>query len=284
MHICPNGKKYVGITNNIKQRWNAYGLEYEHCTRFYSAIRKYGWINIEHKILKDKLLQTEAWEIEEYYIDKYNLTNPRNGYNISTGGNGVNVVYRRVIQYDSDGNIIQIFDNQTDASNKTGIHQTTISKICLHKQRTTKEGYVFRYEGDPFDIDNCDTEQLRIPIYQLDNNKNIVNEYACISDAARKIGCHWSSINSALNKEHRKCCEYYWCTKDNYDSFNPIEKSKNRRVFRKVSQFDLDNNYIATYKSMREAGDSIGINHANISLVCKGEREQAGGYIWRYAD
>ena len=35
---------------------------------------------------------------------------------------------------------------------------------------------------------------------------------------------------------------------------------------------------------MREAGESIGINHSNISLVCKGEREQAGGYIWRYAD
>ena len=57
MHICPNGKKYVGITNNIKQRWSSFGLNYENCTRFYSAIRKYGWTNIEHKILKDKLSQ-----------------------------------------------------------------------------------------------------------------------------------------------------------------------------------------------------------------------------------
>lgn len=284
MHTCPNGKKYVGITNDTKRRWGSFGLDYEHCTRFYSAIRKYGWINIQHKILKNGLSQEEAWKEEKKYIEQYNLTNPRKGYNISLGGEGVNVKYRKVIQYDHDGNILHIFDSQCDASRKLNIHQTTISKICIHKQRSTKEGYVFRYENDPFDIDNHDIDPLCIPIYQLDFDKNIIGEYSSISDAARNVGCHWSSIKSALDKENRKCCEFYWCTKENYKKYNPTIIDKHRRIYRKVIQLDMDNNYIRTYKSLREAGDAIGVRHSSIKEVCVGEREQTGGYKWKFED
>lgn len=285
MHTCPNDKKYIGLTQNIKDRWNGCGLNYEKSTNFFYAIRKYGWDNIKHEVLVDSLSYEEAQKLEKKYIEQYDTTNPVKGYNMTTGGSICKkTAKRRVVQYDNDGNILNVYLHQIDASKKTGISQGVISKICLHKQRTTKEGYVFRYEGDPFNINNCDITPLRIPIYQLDKEKNIINSYLCVADAARKIGCDWSSINSALDKENRKCCEYYWCTQDNFDNFNPSEINKSRRNYCRVSQYDLDGNYITTYKSMREAGDTIGIGHCNISLVCKGEREQAGGFIWRYAD
>ena len=60
--------------------------------------------------------------------------------------------------------------------------------------------------------------------------------------------------------------------------------NKHRRTYRKVVQLDMDNNYIKTYKSLREAGDAIGVRHSNIKLVCIGERNQAGGYRWKFED
>lgn len=45
----------------------------------------------------------------------------------------------------------------------------------------------------------------------------------------------------------------------------------------------LNNQIIATYHSVKEATMNTGINSSNIVQVCKGDRQTAGGYTWRYA-
>lgn len=49
----------------------------------------------------------------------------------------------------------------------------------------------------------------------------------------------------------------------------------------RVSQLDLEGNEIAQYESLTEAERQTGINHRNISLVCSGKRQTAGGYKWK---
>ena len=50
---------------------------------------------------------------------------------------------------------------------------------------------------------------------------------------------------------------------------------------RKVSQYDLNGNYIKTYNSIKEA--KYNSKCGNIIAVCRGYRRQAGGFIWKYA-
>ena len=38
------------------------------------------------------------------------------------------------------------------------------------------------------------------------------------------------------------------------------------------------------FDSIKEASKVIGINHSNITSVCKGFRKWAGGYGWKYVD
>lgn len=58
MHICPNGKKYVGITiQEPNQRWRD-GKGYCKNKHFYNAILKYGWDNIQLQGINGK--QREA--------------------------------------------------------------------------------------------------------------------------------------------------------------------------------------------------------------------------------
>lgn len=94
VHIFPNGKKYFGITSKApNQRWeNGKGYDKNHQPVVYSAIQKYGWENIEHKILYQDLIKEEAQELEIYLIAKYKTNCKRYGddygYNMTDGGEG----------------------------------------------------------------------------------------------------------------------------------------------------------------------------------------------------
>ena len=85
-HTSPSGKHYVGITGQRPtRRWNN-GEGYRESPHFYKAILKYGWENIKHEILYDKLSLDEAREKEIELIRRYNSDNPQYGYNLSKGG------------------------------------------------------------------------------------------------------------------------------------------------------------------------------------------------------
>ena len=89
MHITPNDKKYIGITSlKPNVRWNS-GYGYSHNTLFFRAIKKYGWNNIEHKILLKNLTKEEAEEKEKELISMYKTNNNEYGYNIENGGNSI---------------------------------------------------------------------------------------------------------------------------------------------------------------------------------------------------
>lgn len=84
-----NNKVYVGQTNNIARRWRNNGIEYmssQSHSIFGKAIQKYGWENFSHEILAEKLTQSEANELEKYYIEQLNACEPEYGYNIRAGG------------------------------------------------------------------------------------------------------------------------------------------------------------------------------------------------------
>ena len=92
MHICPNNKKYIGITKlKPKDRWRN-GKLYKNCILFDRAIKKYSWNNIKHKILYIGLSKKEAEQKEIELISKYKSNNPKYGYNIENGGNCIGSV------------------------------------------------------------------------------------------------------------------------------------------------------------------------------------------------
>lgn len=81
-----NGKKYIGQTRlNPKNRWGSRGHRYKQCTKFYEAIKKYGWDGFEHYIVAEHLTKEEADNFERLLISKLG-TNGDNGYNIQDGG------------------------------------------------------------------------------------------------------------------------------------------------------------------------------------------------------
>lgn len=183
MHIFPNGKVYVGITNQtVERRWRSDGYGYKTQSMMYNAILKYGWDNINHVVLHTNLSRDEAEKEEIATIDKYKSNQRKYGYNINNGGShhgchseatklkisqakiGTRHTEeaKRKIAIASKGRlhteetkkkrskpVVCVELNVTyfgirEAERQTGISCPGIVK-CLHGQRKTAGGYHWRY-------------------------------------------------------------------------------------------------------------------------------------------
>ena len=89
MHEFPNGKRYIGISKDVKRRFRN-GRGYEKQRVMHSAILKYGWENIKTTILYEHMTQEEAKQKEIDLIAFYKLTDREFGYNQTLGGEGGN--------------------------------------------------------------------------------------------------------------------------------------------------------------------------------------------------
>lgn len=83
----PNGKAYVGITNNVKRRI----AQHKKCSKkdtkikFYLALKKYGMENCKIEVIEKNLTKQQACQKEIDLIKEKDLIN--NGYNTTNGGN-----------------------------------------------------------------------------------------------------------------------------------------------------------------------------------------------------
>lgn len=117
---------------------------------------------------------------------------------------------------------------------------------------------------DGADGGNFIVEKTRKAIYQLDENKNIINEYLSLKIATEKTGLYGIS-GACKNKKFYK--GYYWIYKKEYDKLDKIIFKKSVR-YTKVYQFDLFNNCIAEYDSITNASKKTGIKYRDILRMC----------------
>lgn len=86
-HTFPNGKVYIGLTcMKPEKRWHS-GWGYYEQPYMFRAIKKYGWKNVQHEILKQNLTKDEAEKLEIELIAKYKSNQRNFGYNVANGGN-----------------------------------------------------------------------------------------------------------------------------------------------------------------------------------------------------
>lgn len=79
-HTFPNGKVYIGITNNPESRWDN-GMGYAPNQPMFRDIVLYGWRNIAHEILFDGLTEEDAHEKEKELISSYGKSGREKTYN-----------------------------------------------------------------------------------------------------------------------------------------------------------------------------------------------------------
>lgn len=91
-------------------------------------------------------------------------------------------------------------------------------------------------------------------------------------------GTSWSKGIKFSEEHKRKISEARMGYKMPLKSRKKLAESKKR----KIKQFDLNDNFIKEYNSIKSAVEETGLNH--ISIVVRGIGKTAGGYKWKYSN
>ena len=156
MHISPNGKKYVGITKRKPTvRWNG-GAGYSSNEDFRNDIKKYGWTNIQHVILREGMSKEEAeyWEAE--LMSKYDTMNPEKGYNRKKGGSYGEIspdtlarIRNRTVPHNSIKCICvetkKVYESIAAAARSLGVNRNVVLISCLSNGAQPAKGKHFVY-------------------------------------------------------------------------------------------------------------------------------------------
>ena len=125
-----NGKLYFGQTNQtLEERAGLDGIKYKECTRFYSAIKHYGWNNFTSYIIALCKTVEEMNSLEEYTIAKARETfGEENVYNLKSGGKN---------HFHSDESRKKMSEANTGKNHPMfGKHRTEETKRKISKART----------------------------------------------------------------------------------------------------------------------------------------------------
>ena len=225
MHVNKiNNKKYIGITSQerVNDRWRSDGSGYK-TQVFGKAIDKYGWENFDHIILFEGLSEQEAINKEIELIQKYNTRNPKNGYNISEGGDiGTyghlnNNLSIKVYQYSIDGCFIKEFPSMMEAERETGIDNSFICACCKGRVAYSKD-YRWSYmkvdklppvNKKEYLYEHCIKLQEK-EVFQYDLDGKFIKKYKSLTEASNLTGFNFKNISACCRGKRLSHKGYMW--------------------------------------------------------------------------
>lgn len=297
-----NNKVYIGLTTrSIKIRWkdhkNAANISVDKKSysneALYCAMRKYGISNFQIIKIDEAKNMDELKEKEVYWIKFYNSyvdDIDSNGYNMTRGGDNVNITAKPVIQLSLQGEFIKKFQSIQECVEETGGKHQNISACCRGISKSCK-GSIWLFEENynseaNYSYNNFSNMSKKKGVIQLDLFGNLITEYNSIAYVSKMTGITKQNIQLCASGSGRlkKAGNYIWTYKDNYLKTNDIKYKHNRggNNKRKIVQLDLNNNYINEFSSLIEGAKYLNKSYTNISHCIRGLSETAYGYKWMY--
>lgn len=184
MHLCPNDKKYIGTTSRKSYKRFSGGNGYKYNKEFYDDIKKFGWKNIKHIIVAEKLTQEVAYNVEQDLIKIYNTTNPLYGYNKQNGG-------------EKGKNTDEI--KEKIRKSKLGRTLSENTKQKLREQKIGNKNPM--YGKKPANVRK---------VIQYDINNNIIKIWDDIHEVENKLKLHHSNIIKCCKGERKTTGGYKW--------------------------------------------------------------------------
>lgn len=302
-------KKYIGKSVNIYERWRQHKMflkHNKHHNRYLQfAWNKYGETAFCFYIIEE-CLEDELNSKEIYYIQKFNSTDDKYGYNLTDGGDGGNTlikytddefkeyckkrskVLKGKIPYGENAGqsklkefqvkeiIKRLLNNDFDCdiAKDYNISQGTVNDIRHHR--------TWKYLTKDFVFDDISKRKnaryfgKKIIQYDLDGNK--IREYKNARVAEEETGIGYKQISQVCNGYKRMVHGFVFrFDGDSFDKFSI--KKKKRYCGNKIDQYTLCGKFVKTYDSIAQAKAEYGSTIYN-ALV--GNQKTAYGYIWRY--
>jgi hypothetical protein len=199
-----------------------------------------------------------------------------------------------VHRYSMSGEVIQEYVSLTLAGLATNADPTSITLCCKGEYKSVANS-IWRYAWEELTQEHlewCNTlssDSLKKKVNQYLRDGTFICTYNSIVEACLKTGVSRCGIGECCRRESKTAGGFLWqyfdeeITPEYIKWCNSIEPCKEKRIKTAVIQYTLDGIFIAIYKSLTEAERNTNVSRKSIASVCKGDKVQAGNFIWRYA-
>lgn len=283
-----NKKTYIGVHKTNPEIYDYYlgngcyannAATYNRAkTRFQRAVQKYGPKNFVRTTIATFDNEDDAYALEADIVNEEFLKRP-DVYNLALGGKVGGQVILRIpcYLYNDNGTFIKEFPSYLDASIQLSRNLRTIQRAIKDKCKCA--GYfITNVKYDTLDLSKMHSYEglNKIPVFQYDEFGKYECCYESIKDAARILNYDDTQIGRAM-----KLGNMY--RKKHFSTAFDIEFSNAKSTqitSQEIHQYDITGKYIASYKNMQEAKNTLGIK-ANIYNAIK-LNQLCGGYQWSF--
>jgi len=182
-YTSPSGKVYVGQTTDEQgRRWDHQNETGKKKSKFGKAINKYGFQNLEYKVLYKTILTEDISKLkrvldkmETAYIEFYNSY--ENGYNLTLGGEG-----------------------------HLGYIHTEETKLKISKSNTGKK----RSEESKLKMSNSQLGKSCIKVHQFTKEGEFIKEWSSMLEATKELGISAGSISRCCAGKAKTVKGFIW--------------------------------------------------------------------------
>lgn len=275
-----NGKIYIGVHKtenpNVFDGYIGNGLKIGYNiknpkTAFQHAVKKYGYSNFVRNTLFVFDNEKEAY-LKEKEIVTLEFIRQKDNYNT---GNKLDITNYRtskhseVYQYDENGNLLNIFKSNKEASEKLNITLTSLTYARSHK--SLLKGFYFLSADDNVDnIIKIKEEIYKITDKSVSKYKNgiLIYTYPNMKQAAKENNISVSEIKKSIKLE-----DGIWSY-----GYSKIYKNNKNPIPVKVNQYDLNGNLIKTWDSISQCRKEF----PKLKEVLLKNRNHTHGFTFKY--
>jgi hypothetical protein len=228
----------------------------------YEKISILGKQLLVHRLVAEAFISNPENKPQVDHIDtnvlNNNLTNLRwvtpseNVNNELTKKHISDAVSKPVEQYDSVGNLINIFKSMTEASKEMKVNMSSISR-AVTLNRMCADFYWKLISDDNTLKKRIDNRSKSVS--QYNNEGELIKTFSSMTEASKEMKVDISSISKAVRDKNR-CQDFYWEYTYKKDDF-----TRNKII----GQYDVDGNLIKKFDSVTEASKELDTDIANIS-------------------
>ena len=270
-----NGKRYIGQSINIQNRWRQEKRLNGVNKHLKSAFEKYGLENFSFEILEE-CQEKELNAKEADYIKKFNSTNREMGYNQTTGGEHFKIINRTPMSEETKRKISESKKGQKFSET----HKNNLSKSWNKKNHVSPE--ISKKISESLKGHKTSISTRR-KISESNKGKKRTAEQNLKNSLRRKGKTYEELFGEKIAKKIKKekseklsgkTLEEVWGEETARKAKEKMSlNSKKRKI--KCSNGEI-------YNSIKEAAEKTKNISSNIVAVCRGKQKTSRGLIYEY--